>query len=130
MRWFDRKYGVPKQEQDFGKVHLICGVKTNVVTAVEIGDRHAADAPMFKPLVAETTKNFCVEEVSADSAYLSYKNAYVATSRGAWPFFAFKSNTTAKKGGALERMFHWYNLKREDYLAHYTSGRTSNPRCQ
>jgi transposase len=44
---------------------------------------------------------------------------YVATSRGATPFIAFKSNTTANKGGVFQRMFHYYNLKREEYLSHY-----------
>src|SRR6266496_3328539 len=35
-RWFDHKYGAIRQEHDWVKAHLICGVKTNVVTAVEI----------------------------------------------------------------------------------------------
>ena len=43
VRWFDHKYGVARQEHDWVKVHLMCGVRTNVVTAVEIRDRHAAD---------------------------------------------------------------------------------------
>ena len=32
------------------KVHLMCGVKTNIVTAVEITDRFEADTKYFKPL--------------------------------------------------------------------------------
>jgi hypothetical protein len=39
VRWFDHKYGVPRQEHDWVEVHLMCGVRTNVVTAVEIRDR-------------------------------------------------------------------------------------------
>jgi hypothetical protein len=97
----------------------MCGSKTNVVTAVEIDDRHAADGPKFKPLMDATVKNFKVDEVSADSAYLSYKNMAVAVTRGATPFIAFKSNTTAKQGGTFGKMFHYYNLKREEYLSHY-----------
>ncbi len=119
VRWFDHKYGAPKQEHDWVKVHLMCGVKTNVVTAVEIDDRHAADAPKFRPLMDATVKNFTVEEVSADSGYLSYENMNIAVTRGATPFIAFKSNTKATQGGTFQKMFHYYNLKREEFLSHY-----------
>ena len=51
----------------------MCGVKTNVVTAVEIKDRYANDCPQFKPLFDETVRDrFGVREVSADAAYLSH----------------------------------------------------------
>jgi hypothetical protein len=33
------------------------GVKTNIVTAVEIAGRDAHDSPMFKPLFKETVRN-------------------------------------------------------------------------
>jgi hypothetical protein len=39
IRWFDHKYGVVRQQHAWVKVHLMCGVKTNVVTAVEIRER-------------------------------------------------------------------------------------------
>ena len=37
---------------------------------LDLDDRHAADAPKFKPLMETTVKNFAVDEVSAGSAYL------------------------------------------------------------
>ena len=43
----------------------------------------------------------------------------VAVTRGATPFIAFKANTTAKQGGTFAKMFHFYNLKREEFLSHY-----------
>jgi hypothetical protein len=39
-RWFDHKYCTVHQEHDWVKAHICCGVKTNVVTAVEIHERH------------------------------------------------------------------------------------------
>jgi transposase len=119
IRWFDHKYGKPKQEHDWVKIHLMCGVKTNIVTAVEIDNRNAADGPKFKPLMETTDKNFEMKEVSADWAYLSYANMDDATNRGVLPFVAFKSNSTADNGGSFERMFLWYCYKREAYMAHY-----------
>jgi transposase len=119
VRWFDEKYGQTKRECDWIKVSLMCGVKTNVVTAVEIDEKHAGDAKKFKPLMEATVKNFTVDEVSADAAYLSYQNMNVAVTRGATPYIAFRSNTKAKRGGTFARMFHFYNLKRDEFLAHY-----------
>src|SRR4051794_29969345 len=69
VRWFDHKYGVLKQKYDWVKCHLMCGVKTNVMTVVEIGERYAGDCPQFAPLFNATRQNFTVREASADSAY-------------------------------------------------------------
>jgi hypothetical protein len=51
VRWYDEKYGVERSGHDWVKAHATCGVKTNIVTAVEIAGRDAGDSPMFKPLV-------------------------------------------------------------------------------
>ncbi len=39
IRWFDHKYGTVRQQHEWVKVHLMCGVRTNIVTAVEIRGR-------------------------------------------------------------------------------------------
>jgi transposase len=119
LRWFDVKYGKPRQEAYWVKCHLMTGVRTNVVTAVEIEERYAADSPQFAPLVNATAKAFQIREVSADAAYLSYENMDAVATVGGTPFIAFKSNTTAAQGGIFERMFHLYNLNRDEYLTHY-----------
>jgi transposase len=120
VRWFDHKYGVVKQEYDWVKVHLATGVKTNIVTAVEIDERYAADCPRFKGLLDATAKRgFSIREVSADSAYMSYDNADAVAALGGTPYIAFKAGTTAAQGGTLAKMFHYYNFNREDFLAHY-----------
>ncbi len=43
-RWFDHKYGEIRQRHDWVKCHVMVGVKTNVVTAVEILGRSTGDA--------------------------------------------------------------------------------------
>lgn len=119
VRWFDHKYGQPKQEHDWVKVHLVCGVKSNIVVAVEIGDRHAADSPYFKPLFEATRRNFGIRDVSADAAYLSYENVDAVGAAGGTPYILPKSNTTAAGGGLFEKMFHLYCLNRNEFLSHY-----------
>jgi len=56
------KHHNPKllEKRDWVKVHLMCGVQTNVVTTVEITDRFAGDSPEFESLVQTTGRNFTV----------------------------------------------------------------------
>ena len=119
IRWFDHKYGQPRQKYDWVKVHMACGIKTNIVTAVEIAERHAADCPQFAPLFKTTSQNFAVREASADAAYLSYENVELVGQAGGTPYILPKGNTTAVKGGLLSKMFHLYNLNRDKFLSHY-----------
>jgi hypothetical protein len=49
-RWFDHKYGHERAKADWVKCHVMCGVKTNIVTAVEIHGQHAGDSKMLPAL--------------------------------------------------------------------------------
>jgi transposase len=118
-RWFDHKYGVTRQKCVWVKVHLACGVKTNVVTAVRILDKDAADCPQFVPLVQETRQGFTISEVSADKAYASLENFEEVAAMGGQLFAAFKENATGGVGGMFEKMFHYFQLRREEFLRHY-----------
>jgi len=119
VRWFDHKYGVARQEHDWVKVHLMCGVRTNVVTSVEIRDRRAADTKSLPYLVDMTAENFALREVSADKAYASARNYDAIGRYGATPFIAFKANATGRGSRLWEKMFHHFSLHREDFLSHY-----------
>src|SRR6185437_1704248 len=68
-RWYDHKYGRLMQAHHWVKAHIMCGVKTNIITAIEIGEKNAGDSPFFAPMVATTAKHFAISEVSADKAY-------------------------------------------------------------
>jgi hypothetical protein len=95
-------------------------VKTNIVTAVVIEDRDAADSPQFKPLVQKTAENFTIEEVPADKAYLSHDNLALVESLGGTAYVPFKSNSLPGEPGSLwQKMFLYYNLHREEFLEHY-----------
>lgn len=119
VRWYDEKYGVTRQKAEWVKAHIACGVKTNVVTAVRILDKDAGDHPQFGPLVKATRENFTVNEVSADKAYASEENFTLVAECGGTGFIAFKSNTTGGIGGLFEKMFHYFQFRRDDFLAHY-----------
>jgi transposase len=119
VKWFDEKYG-ERSGRDWVKAHAICGVKTNIVTAVEIGARDAGDSPMFKPLVEKTAQNFTLKEVPADKAYLSHENLALIDKLGGTAYVPFKSNSLQGEAGTLwEKMFFFYQFRREEFLQHY-----------
>lgn len=118
-RWFDHKYGAVRQEHEWVKVHLMCGVRTNIVTAVEIKDKNASDTKLLPALVDATAENFTLNEVSADKGYGSLKNYKAIQYHGATPYIAFKSIHNGRGGGLWQRMFHYYQFNREQFLAHY-----------
>jgi transposase len=119
FRWFDQKYGVPRQINEWVKVHLMCGVKTNIVTAVVIKDKDASDTKQLPELVATTRKNFTMNEVSLDKGYGSVSNYEAIEAAGAVPFVAFKSRHTGASGGLWAKMFHYFNFRRDEFLSHY-----------
>lgn len=118
-RWYDQKYGVTRLKCTWVKVHICCGVRTNVVTAVRILDKDAGDSPQFIPLVKDTAKNFTIGEVSADKAYASVDNFEAVAECGGTGFMAFKSNATGAAGGLFQKMFHYFQFKQDEYMKHY-----------
>jgi transposase len=119
IRWFDHKYGVVRPQHEWVKVHLMCGVKTNVVTAVEIREKDASDTKLLPDLVNTTAKHFDMREVSADKGYSSVNNVNVIASHGATPYIAFKSIHSGAAGGLWEKMFHYFAFNRQEFPQHY-----------
>lgn len=119
IRWFDHKYGAVRQEHEWVKVHLICGVRTNIVTAVEIHGKNASDTKFLPTLVEATAKNFDIREVSADKGYSSRKNYRAIQYHGAVPYIAFKTHHSGRGGGLWSKMFHYFHLNRDEFLRHY-----------
>jgi transposase len=119
IRWFDHKYGVVRQQHAWVKVHLMCGVKTNVVTAIEIREKDGSDTKLLPDLVRTTGASFDMREVSADKGYSSVNNTNVIASHGATPYIAFKSIHSGAAGGLWEKMFHYFAFNRQEFLGHY-----------
>jgi transposase len=119
-KWFDAKHGKEEIKRDWVKAHVMCGVKTNIITSAEISGAHGADHNYFAPLVNETAKRFDVREVSADKAYSSYANMRLVEAKGAVPYIDFKVNASDKgKCEVWNRMYHFYQFNREAFMEHY-----------
>jgi transposase len=119
VRWYDEKYGKQRRRAMWVKVHATVGVRTNVVTAVEIHGPDAGDAPQFPALLGATARNFSVREASADKAYSSLDNLQAAVDVGAAPYIPFRANTTDERGGLWAEMFHYFCENRDTFMRHY-----------
>jgi transposase len=124
-RWFDHKSGKERSKQTWVKTHLICGVKTHVVTSVEATPYESADTVQFPSLVNQTAKTFNINEISADKAYSDRRNLLAAQATGGVAYIPFKSNSTGmgdhhhKFDGLWNHMWHFYHCNRETFLEHY-----------
>ncbi len=120
-RWFDTKWGKEKKYRIWLKAHICSGVKTNIITSVEITEGHSNDSPQLSSLVRQTVEQFEVKEVSCDRAYSSRANLQLIADEGATPFIPFKSNVRGKRSSssAWKKMYHYFMYKHDDFMEHY-----------
>jgi transposase len=131
QHWADAKWSKEQKgdgstthvkKQDWLKVHLMCGVKTNIVTSVEVTGAHAGDSPRFRPLVEQTSQNFVMDSVCADKAYSGSKNLQLTLVKGAVPYIPFRSNARGddkRQTAVWKRMFHFFSYNQEMFMRHY-----------
>ena len=123
-QWVKAKYSEPRlmQRHEWIEVHLMCGVTTNIVTAIEVTDQHSGDCPQFAGLIKATGRNFTKQQVSADKAYLSSDNLQVVADHQAQPFIAFKANSVGGRewhSDVWNRAFHFYSFNQKRFMDSY-----------
>lgn len=112
----------PGRKHRWVKAHVIIGVKTHVILDVKITDESGADCPQLKGLLTGVKKSgFNSSAVVADKAYLSKDNFDTAAELGVEAFIPFKKNSTEGGGSSKiwRKMFHMFQLRREDFDRHY-----------
>jgi transposase len=118
-RWYDAKYGKMRSDHKWIKAHLMIGVKTNIVTSVEVTGQDEHDYKYLPPLLETTAKRFDVAELSADKGYIGKSNIEAVVKAGAVPYIPFKSNTSGKGSELWCKMFHFYQFNRREFLESY-----------
>ncbi len=120
-RWLDVRMQSPGKRRIYKKAHVTSGVKTNIITAIEVTPGYYADSPQFKNLIRITSKTFKIREISADKAYSSRKNLQAVLSLGAIPYIPFREDATGKSRGAMiwGIMKKYYDTHREHFMEHY-----------
>lgn len=118
-RWLDLQHRTVREQHQWTKVHIICGVSTHIIPAVVIRDKDATDTKQLPKLVRTAAETFTVREVSADKAYGTVNNYAVISECGATPYIAFKDNHTGASGGLFGKMYHMFHYHRDEFLTHY-----------
>jgi transposase len=118
-RWYDHKFRNIQIRRIWTKAHIMTGVNTNIITAVEIHGKDANDSGQFRPLLATTAAEFNIREVCADLAYSTHSSLEAVAALNATPLIPFKKNASAASGGLWAKMFHSFHLNRDEFMARY-----------
>jgi hypothetical protein len=120
VRWQNARYA-QKDRHSWLKVHLMVGVKTNVVTSIEITGSFAHDGPLLPRLVERTARNFQMDTVLADKAYSSRRNVQATAEKGATPYIPSRQGFSAGKDTSTlwYKLWHYYQFNRDAFASHY-----------
>ncbi|MBR9676614.1 transposase [Candidatus Woesearchaeota archaeon] len=120
-RWFDIKYGRETNLRLWKKAHITSGAKTNIITAVKVTEGYEHDAKFLPELIRTTNKNFKIDYVSADKAYLSGYNLEVIYKIGAIPLIPFKANSRGRARGKLfwRRAYFFFKHNNSEFKKYY-----------
>lgn len=120
-RWLDHRLAAEADRQQWVKLHLVVGVKSNIIAraAVSPGEHH--DNPYFRGLVTETAKHFDVHAVLADLGYSDSANYELGRKLGALVRIPFKSNARppADDGSEWSRNLRYFLENYERFMAEY-----------
>ena len=132
QRWNETKWGALRTQSGIAespqgkikgwvKLHIMCGVKTNIVAAVQVTQAYGSDSKSFPSLVEDTSKNFVMNSVAADKAYSSYRNLQLVISKAAMPYVPFRDTNPppANSPSVWRRMYHLYEYNRAEFMSHY-----------
>ena len=111
-----------KRVHNWIKAHLCVGIKTNIVTDVEITNENGADSPQFIHLTEGTRSlGFNMQEVSADKAYSARANLDAVAENGGITYIPFKINASQHSHGGKvwNKMFYYYQMCRDEFMEHY-----------
>jgi transposase len=123
-RYYSFKHQKDLKYRIWIKAHVMSGVKTNIITSVEVTEGTANDCPQLPRLVQESSKNFALSEVVCDKAYLSKDNFRIVDKAGATFFVPFKSNSNPKSTGKgrsslWKKMYYYFMYKHDEFKEHY-----------
>lgn len=125
--FFHMKHGKEGRWKEFRKCHAVCGVKTNIITSVDITEGYVSDQVKFDELAKDTARNFKIRDFTADKGYLSIPHYNLIHELGGQAFIPFKKNSTGKGRGTQQtgrkdiyrKAFKFFKENREEFLLRY-----------
>jgi len=97
--WYSIRTNKIIRKRDHLASHVTTGVKSNIVTAVNINVKKGKDNIIMREHVKKTSKNFEVKEWSGDGADQCRENCTAVEEAGGKPYFKLKSNVTTRPEG-------------------------------
>ncbi len=111
-----------KHRKEYSKLHVVSGVKSNVICSAIITKGTAHESPYLKPLLDDSCKIFNMKEVSCDRGYLSRDNVKAVSSVGAVPYIMGKKNVNVATKGKISSwnaMLRLWKYHQQYFAEHY-----------
>lgn len=119
--WNDKKYGRDNDYTAWRKLHFLCGTRTHtVICAIPSPGPHNDDR-YFRSLIHVIPKNFRLNALAADKAYLDMANFSLLEELDITPYIPFKrdSVSTDRHPMTWQVMYAYYERNREQFLKDY-----------
>ena len=119
--WYSIRCKKEIKRRDHLTIHITTGVKSNVVTALNVEIKSGNDNKIFREHVDKTIKNFKAKEFSGDGRYWCKENCKKVTEVGAKPYFLVWRNWSGKSRGCMPWKLMNLESKNnsEEYGKHY-----------
>ncbi len=116
--------GVRSRQEDhrmYVKAHVMCGVRTNVITSILVTPGVVADSRLLPTLLDSTARRFNVKELCADKGYSSRGNLIAIDEHGAIPYIPFRKGARPRASGDViwRKMVLFFKDHKEEFMARY-----------
>lgn len=119
--WYSIRCKKEIRKRDHLTIHVTTGIKSNIVTALNVEIKSGNDNKIFREHVDKTSENFKANEFSGDGKYWCKENCRKVYEVGAKPYFKVWKNWSGKSRGCMP----WKNMNLEsknnpeEYGKHY-----------
>ena len=119
--WYSIRCKKTTRKRDHLTIHITTGVKSNIVTAVNVELKSGNDNKIFREHVDKTSENFKCNEFSGDGKYWCKENCRKVVEIGAKPYFKVWKNWAGQSRGCMPWKLMNLESKNnpEEYGKHY-----------
>jgi transposase len=119
--WYSIRCKKEIKRRDHLTIHITTGVKSNIVTALNVEIKSGNDNKIMREHVDKTNENFKINEWSGDGRYWCKDNCRKVTEVGAKPYFMVWKNWSGKSRGCMPWKIMNLESKNnpEEYGKHY-----------
>lgn len=119
--WYSLRCKKEIKKRDHLTIHITTGVKSNIVSALNVELESGKNNKIFREHVDKTSENFKINEFSGDGRYWCKENCRKVVEIGAKPYFKVWKNWAGKSRGCMP--WKLMNLEFEnnpkEYEKHY-----------